>query len=137
MRKSSWLHYSMGEGKMHTLALLSHGGVLADAISFADFLSQYSCVQIDHVAVSQEQDVEIGTFSQGAYDNIGFYARLKLRESVSEKLFDLDVYAPADSMFDTDQQVKTEVGDAIAAEYSAYTRLTFTFERGALCGCSI
>lgn len=116
---------------------LTHGLSLAAIETYAHNIAQYSNAGIVEVTYTMGAEMTIAQ-SSGDYPSLELYAKVFLRETVTQKLYASIIRAPKIIMFDPVFQqgwrVKQSVGVQIAAYYSTLSGSTFTFEHGGLCG---
>lgn len=110
-----------------------HGTSLYKARQFADWLKNYTDAVITVVSVTETKVQTLGSIGSGPYASVDLYAKSLIRDD-DGKTHEIIVPAPISNIFDTEQLIKTEFGEAYAARYSTLAGKTFTFTRGALCG---
>ncbi len=106
---------------------------LAAVATFAAAIQKYSVATIAAFSYTEEQ-TEPGLTPPSGVEALEFQAIIKMRKPSQVGTQQIAIPCPDPAIFDTIQgagyRVKKAVGDAIAADYSAFMGQTFVFESG-------
>ena len=122
------------KGEEEVFSHLLFGTNVSRAKTFVNAIAKYTTADISHVWTIVRSDVSIPEKS-GDIQSLDLYAHLFFRRAKDNKLYSFKIHAPSYSeLFNDDQEVPTDIGNAIAGYYSALAGEIFSFHFGALAG---
>lgn len=127
-------HILLRKGEEDALIYIPFGESLSKAKNFVNAIAKYTNASIPHVWATVHGTLSIAE-KTGDTQSLNLYAHLFFKRVSDNKLYALKIHAPNyDEIFNDDQEVPVETGDAIASYYSTLAGETFTFHYGALAG---
>ena len=126
--------FRMTRDGLNTVVYFSDPTSLSAMQTFADTLKNFSQAEMTYQSFTQGEVVEGDTQGDGDYANIGLIAKVFVRDQSDQKIWEIPIPSPTDSMLDADQEVTPAAGDEIALAYKLLTGKNVLFEHGALAG---
>lgn len=117
-----------------SLIYVPFGESLSRAKNFAAGLVKYTTASMPHVWATVRGSLSVEEKS-GDIQDLNLYAHVFFRRVRDGKLYALKIPAPNyNEIFNDDQEVPANIGNALAALYSTLAGETFTFHCGSLVG---